>query len=123
MSAGCGTTLGANPKYMVHSLSGSASTMQPALRGSVEKFIDIALDEESLTRKYQMFSYYHEEGIIGSVESALFGSVWTSVVTALVDVKTRARQEMSESEMEEFRRIFDSRALEIKSRITEIANL
>ncbi|UCD44945.1 MAG: hypothetical protein JSV27_00065 [Candidatus Bathyarchaeota archaeon] len=97
--------------------------MQPALRGSVEKFIDIALDEESLTRKYQMFRYYHEEGIIRSVESALFGSVWTSVVTALVDVKTRARQEMSDSEMEEFRRIFDSRALEIKSRITEIANL
>jgi hypothetical protein len=97
--------------------------MQPALRGSVEKFIDIALDEESLTRKFQMFRYYREEGIIRSVESALFGSVWTSVVTALVDVKTRARQEMSDSEMEEFRRIFDSRALEIKSRITEIANL
>ena len=97
--------------------------MQPALRGSVEKIIDIALDEESLRKKYQMFRYYQEEGIIGSAESALFGSVWTSVVTAVVDVKTRARQEMSESEMEEFRRIFASRALEIKSRINEIANL
>ena len=50
------------------------------------------------------------------------GSVWTSVVTSLVDVKTRARQDIRESEMEEFRRIFASRALEIKSRINEIAN-
>jgi len=96
--------------------------MQPVLRGSVEKIIDIALDEESLRKKYQMFRYYQEEGIISSAESALFGSIWINVVTAFVDVKTRARQEMSESEMEEFRRIFASRALEIKSRINEIAN-
>ena len=100
-----------------------ATAMEPALRGSVEKIIDIALDEESLRKKCQMFRFYQEEGIISSVESALFGSVWMSVVTALVDVKTRARQEMSGSEMDEFRRIFASRALEIRSRINEIANL
>jgi hypothetical protein len=75
--------------------------MEPALRGSVEKIIDINLDEESLRKKYQMFRYYQEQGIISSVESALFGSVWTNVITAFVDVKTRANQEMSESEMEE----------------------
>ncbi len=97
--------------------------MEPALRGSVEKIIDINLDEESLRKKYQIFRYYQEQGIISSVESALFGSVWTNVITALVDVKTRAHQEMSESEMEEFRRIFASRALEIRSRITGISNL
>lgn len=97
--------------------------MEPALRGSVEKIIDIALDGESLKKKYQIFSYYQEEGVIGSVDSALFGSVWTSVITALVDVKTRARQEMSESEMDEFKRIFASRALEIRSRIREVASL
>jgi hypothetical protein len=61
--------------------------------------------------------------VIGSVESALFGAVWNNVITALVDVKTRAKQEISESEMEEFRRIFASRALEIRSRISEISNL
>ncbi|UCH57243.1 MAG: hypothetical protein JSV18_07910 [Candidatus Bathyarchaeota archaeon] len=97
--------------------------MEPALRGSVEKIIDINLDEESLIKKYQIFKYYQEQGVISSVESALFGSVWTNVITALVDVKTRARQEISESEMEEFKRIFASRALEIRSRISEIANL
>ena len=96
--------------------------MEPALRGSVEKIIDINLDEESLRKKCKIFRYYMEEGIISSVESALFGSVWTNVVTALVDVKTRARQDIRDSEMEEFRRIFASRALEIKSRISEIAN-
>jgi hypothetical protein len=97
--------------------------MEPAIRGSVEKIIDITLDEESLRKKYQMFEYYREQGIISSVESALFGSVWMNVITALVDVKTRAKQDISESEMEEFKRIFASRAMEIKSKINEIANL
>ncbi len=96
--------------------------MEPALRGSVEKIIDITLDEESLMGKYQIFKYYQEQGIISSVESALFGSIWTNVITALVDVKARARQEISESEMDEFKRIFASRALEIKSKINEISN-
>lgn len=97
--------------------------MEPAIRGSVEKIIDITLDEDSLLRKYQIFKYYQEQGIISSVESALFGSVWTNVITVLVEMKSRARQEINESEMEEFKRIFASRALEIKSRINEIANL
>lgn len=97
--------------------------MEPAIRGSVEKIIDISLDEDSLLRKYQIFKYYQEQGIISSVESALFGSVWTNVITVLVEMKSRARQEINESEMEEFKRIFASRALEIKSRINEIANL
>ncbi|HUS78763.1 MAG TPA: hypothetical protein VM050_08890 [Patescibacteria group bacterium] len=96
--------------------------MEPALRGSVEKIIDITLDEESLMGKYQIFKYYQEQGVISSVESALFGSIWTNVITALVDVKARARQEISESEMDEFKRIFASRALEIKSKINEISN-
>jgi len=97
--------------------------MEPALRGSVEKIIDINIDEESLRKKYQILKLYKEQGVIGSVESALFGAVWNNVITALVDVKTRARQEISDSEMEEFRRIFASRALEIRSRISEISNL
>ena len=97
--------------------------MEPALRGSVEKIIDINLDEESLRKKYQIFKYYQKQGVISSVESALFGSVWTNVITALVDVKTRARQEISESEMEEFKSIFASRALEIRSRTSGISNL
>ncbi len=97
--------------------------MEPAIRGSVEKIIDISLDEDSLLRKYQIFKYYQEQGIISSVESALFGSVWTNVITVLVEMKSRAKQEINESEMEEFKRIFASRAMEIKSRINEISNL
>ena len=97
--------------------------MEPAIRGSIEKIIDITLDEESLLGKYQIFKYYQEEGIISSVESALFGSVWTNVITVLVEMKDRTRQEISESEMDEFKRIFASRAMEIKSKINEIANL
>ncbi|MCK4437791.1 hypothetical protein KAV47_01850 [Candidatus Bathyarchaeota archaeon] len=97
--------------------------MEPAIRGSVEKIIDITLDEDSLLRKYQIFKYYQEQGIISSVESALFGSVWTNVITVLVEMKSRAKQDINESEMEEFKRIFASRALEIKSRINEISNL
>ena len=97
--------------------------MDPAIRGSVEKIIDITLDEDSLLRKYQIFKYYQEQGIINSVESALFGSVWTNVITVLVEMKSRAKQEINENEMDEFKRIFASRALEIKSKINEIANL
>ncbi len=97
--------------------------MEPALRGSVEKIIDINIDDESLQKKYQILRLYKEQGVISSVESALFGAVWNNVITALVDVKTRARQEISESEMAEFRRIFASRALEIRSKISEISNL
>ena len=83
----------------------------------------INLNEESLRKKFRIFKYYQEQGIISSVESALFGSVWTNVITAIVDVKTRARQEISTSEMEEFKSIFASRALEIRSRISGISNL
>jgi hypothetical protein len=97
--------------------------VEPAIRGSVEKIIDITLDEDSLLRKYQIFKYYQEQGIISSVESALFGSVWTNVITVLVEMKSRAKQEINELEMEEFKRIFASRALEIKSKINEISNL
>jgi hypothetical protein len=97
--------------------------MEPALRGSVEKIIDINIDEESLQKKYKILRLYKEQGVISSVESALFGAVWNNVITALVDVKTRARQEISESEMAEFRRIFASRALEIRSKISDISNL
>ena len=97
--------------------------MEPALRGGVEKIIDITLDEESLRKKAQIFKFYKNEGIISSIESALFGSIWTNIVTVLVDVKNRQKKEISESEMEEFKRILASRAIEIKSRISEIANL
>jgi hypothetical protein len=97
--------------------------MEPALRGSVEKIIDINLDDESLMKKLQILRFYKEQGVIASVESALFGAVWNNVITALVDVKARARQDISESEMEEFRKIFALRALEIRSKISEISNL
>lgn len=97
--------------------------MEPALRGSVEKIIDINLDDESLVKKYQILRFYKEQGVISSVESALFGAVWNNVITALVDVKARAKQDISESEMEEFRKIFASRALEIRSKISGISNL
>jgi hypothetical protein len=97
--------------------------MEPALRGSVEKIIDINLDDESLMKKYQILRFYKEQGVISSVESALFGAVWNNVITVLVDVKARAKQDISESEMEEFRKIFASRALEIRSKISDISNL
>lgn len=97
--------------------------MEPALRGGVEKIIDITLDEDSLRKKAQIFKYYKNEGIISSIESALFGSIWTNIITVLVDVKNRQKKEISESEMEEFERILASRAIEIKSKISEIANL
>ena len=96
--------------------------MIPALRGTVEKIIDINLDDESLRKKCQMFQYYQDQGIISSVESAVFGSVWTNVITTFVDMKARTNQEISNSEMEEFQKIFASRALEIKSKIKELAN-
>ena len=75
-----------------------------------------------LSKKVNMFKYYREQGIINSVESALFGSVWTNILNTIVDVKTRAKQEIRNSEMDEFKRIMASRAREIKSKITEIAN-
>jgi hypothetical protein len=37
-------------------------------------------------------------------------------------MKARTNQEIRNSEMEEFRRIFASRAIEIKSKIKEISN-
>ena len=97
--------------------------MEPALRGGVEKIIDITLEEDSLRKKAQIFKYYKNEGIISSIESALFGSIWTNIITVLVDVKNRQKKEISESEMEEFEHILASRAIEIKSKISEIANL
>ena len=43
--------------------------MEPALRGSVEKIIDINIDEESLRKKYQILRLYKEQGVLVRLHS------------------------------------------------------
>lgn len=98
------------------------STLEPALRGILEKVIDDELTDDKLESNYRVFSNFKNRGLIDSVPSAMFGRIYTRTYNAWLDYKANDDTPVSHMEAAEFGRIFEIRAIEIKSRITEIAN-
>ena len=97
--------------------------MEPALRGIIEKIIDEELSEDKLSSNYGVFTAFMNRGLIDSVSSAMFGRVHMRAYQAWLDYKASHTEEPRPEEAIELVRIFETRAIEIKSKITEIASL
>ena len=97
--------------------------MEPALRGILEKVIDDELTRDKLESNYRIFTNFKNRGLIESVPSAMFGRIYTRTYNAWLEYKANDGKPVSRLEATEFGRIFETRALEIKSKITEVASL
>jgi len=97
--------------------------MEPTLRGIIEKVIDDELSEDKLNSNYGVFAEFKNRGLIDSVASAMFGRVYMRAYSSWLEYKDDRGEEPSAEEAIELGRIFEARSIEIKSRISETANL
>ena len=97
--------------------------MEPALRGILEKVIDDELTIDKLESNYRIFMNFKNRGLIESVPSAMFGRIYTRTYNAWLEYKANDSKPVSRPEATEFGRIFETRAVEIKSKITAVSSL
>jgi hypothetical protein len=97
--------------------------MEPALRGILEKVIDEELLDDRLVGNYRIFTQFRNAGLIDSVPSAMFGRIYTRAYNAWLEYKAGDDKPLNRHEATEFSRIFETRAMEIRSRLTEISSL
>ena len=97
--------------------------MEPALRGILEKVIDDELTIDKLESNYRIFMNFKNRGLIESVPSAMFGRIYTRTYNAWLEYKANDGKPVSRLEATEFGRIFETRAVEIKSKITSVTSL
>jgi len=96
--------------------------MEPALRGILEKVIDEELRDDRLVGNYRIFTQFKNAGLIESVPSAMFGRIYTRAYNAWLEYKAGDDKPLNRHEATEFSRIFATRAMEIRSRLTEISS-
>ncbi len=97
--------------------------MEPALRGILEKVIDEELNDDRLTGNFRIFTQFRNAGLIDSVPSAMFGRIYTRAYNAWLEYKAGDDKPLNRLEATEFSRIFEARAMEIRSRLTEVSSL
>jgi hypothetical protein len=97
--------------------------MEPALRGILEKVIDVELEDDMLSSNFRIFTQFKNAGLLDSVPSAMFGRIYTRTYNAWLEYKANAEKPVNRNEATEFSRIFEARSLEIRSKISEISNL
>jgi hypothetical protein len=97
--------------------------MEPALRGIIEQVIDNELSEDMLGGNYRIFNQFKNRGLIESVASAMFGRIYTRAFSTWLEYKASYGKPVNQNEATEFGRIFEARAMEIRSKITEQASL
>ena len=97
--------------------------MEPALRGILEKVIDDELTIDKLESNYRIFMNFKNRGLIESVPSAMFGRIYTRTYNAWLEYKANDIKPVSRPEATEFGRILETRAVEIKSKITAVSSL
>jgi len=97
--------------------------LEPALRGLLEKIIDDELSQDKLESNYRIFSNFKSRGLIDSVPSAMFGRIYTRAYNAWLEYKANNGKPVSRPEATEFGRIFETRAMEIRSKILAVSNL
>jgi hypothetical protein len=97
--------------------------MEPALRGILEKVIDEELLDDRLVGNYRIFTQFRNAGLIDSVPSAMFGRIYTRAYNAWLEYKASDNKPLNRHEATEFSRIFETRAMEIRSKLTEISSL
>lgn len=93
------------------------------MRGILEKVIDDELSEDKLESNYRIFMNFRNRGLIESVPSAMFGRIYTRAYNAWLEYKANDEKPVSRLEATEFGRIFETRALEIRSKIMAVASL
>jgi hypothetical protein len=96
--------------------------MEPALRGILEKVIDDELSDDKLSSNFRIFTQFKNQGLIDSVPSAMFGRIYTRAYNAWLEYKASDDKPLSRHEATEFGRIFETRAIEIRSRISDVSN-
>lgn len=96
--------------------------MEPALRGILEKVIDDELRMDRLMSNFRIFSQFKNRGLIESVPSAMFGRIYTRTYNAWLEYKASDDKPLNRHEATEFSRIFESRSMEIRSKLTEVTN-
>lgn len=97
--------------------------MEPALRGILEKVIDDELSDDKLESNYRIFMNFKNRGLVDSVPSAMFGRIYTRTYNAWLEYKANDGKPVSRPEATEFGRIFETRAVEIRSKIMAVTNL
>jgi len=96
--------------------------MEPALRGILEKVIDDELSDDKLESNYRVFMNFRNRGLIDSVPSAMFGRIYTRAYNAWLEYKAGDDKPVNRHEATEFSRIFESRSMEIRSKLTEVTS-
>jgi len=96
--------------------------MDPELRGRIEQNIDLELTGDRLEKNFRILKYFKDNGIIDSVESGIFGCILESVFDDIIYYLMRRGLELSSEDADEFKQSMDSRAMQIKARIREIAS-
>jgi hypothetical protein len=96
--------------------------MEPALRGILEKVIDDELRMDRLMSNFRIFSQFKNRGLIESVPSAMFGRIYTRTYNAWLEYKASDDKPLNRHEATEFSRIFESRSMEIRSKLTEVSS-
>jgi len=97
--------------------------LEPALRGILEKVIDDELTTDKLESNYRIFMNFKNRGLVDSVPSAMFGRIYTRTYNAWLEYKANDDKPVSRLEATEFGRIFETRAVEIRSKIMAVASL
>jgi len=96
--------------------------MEPLVRGIVERFIDSQLSEETLRNRIHLMRSLKPN--IRSEEDAVFGLMLGEVFGRLLHYyRYFLEREATDEEIEDYFKIISRRAIEIKSKIREIANL
>ncbi len=91
--------------------------MEAVARGIVEQAMDDELSDRRLELSYNTFKHFEKEGLLESAESAMFGKIYSEAFSYFVYYKMHSKETISLTEMEEFEKVIDRRAHEIKGKI------
>ena len=94
--------------------------MEAVARGIVEQAMDDELTDRRLELSYNTFKQLEKEGLLESAESAMFGKIYSEAFSHFVYYKMHFKEAISLTEMEEFGKVIDRRAHEIKGKIIHL---
>ena len=97
--------------------------MEPVLRGILEQVIDNELRSDMLESNYRIFTQFKNRGLVESVPSAMFGRNYTRAYAAWLEYKASHGKDVNQYEATELGRIFEARAIEIKSKFMNTTNI
>ena len=95
--------------------------MSTELRGHIEEMFDQYLKEQNLRKKISIFKYFHKEGVIDSVRSAVLGDVWGYCLASSLSL-AHIYEITSKKTIVLFDQIYRRRIYEIKTQVDLILN-